>query len=49
MEALRDSTAAALSGLAGERLHPEPPSGGGPGRNAVAAAEFAHRRAVAAW
>jgi len=48
LEALRDSTAAALSGLVGERLHPEPPSGGGPGREAVAAAEAAHRRAVAA-
>ena len=48
LEALRDSTAAALSGLAGERLHPEAPSGGGPGRDAVAAAEVAHRRAVAA-
>ena len=47
LEALRDSTAAALSGLAGERLHPEPPSGGGPGRDAVGAAEVAHRRAVA--
>jgi acetoin utilization deacetylase AcuC-like enzyme len=47
LEALRDSTAAALSGLAGQRLHPEAPSGGGPGRDAVAAADMAHRRAVA--
>jgi acetoin utilization deacetylase AcuC-like enzyme len=48
LEALRDSTAAALVALAGERLHPEAPSGGGPGRDAVVAAELAHRRAAGA-
>jgi acetoin utilization deacetylase AcuC-like enzyme len=47
LEALRDSTAAALAALGGERLHPEPPTGGGPGRDVVTAAELAHRRAVA--
>ena len=31
LEALRDSTAAALGALAGGNLHPEEPSGGGPG------------------
>jgi acetoin utilization deacetylase AcuC-like enzyme len=45
LEALRDSTAAALGALAGERLHPEAPTGGGPGRDVVAAAGLAHRRA----
>jgi acetoin utilization deacetylase AcuC-like enzyme len=47
LEALRDSTAAALGALAGERIHLEAPSGGGPGRDVVVAAELAHRRAVA--
>lgn len=47
LEALRDSTAAALAALAGERLHDEGPSGGGPGREAVAAARLAHQRASA--
>jgi acetoin utilization deacetylase AcuC-like enzyme len=46
LEALRDSTAATLAALAGESLHPETPSGGGPGRDAVAAAQLAHRRAL---
>jgi acetoin utilization deacetylase AcuC-like enzyme len=46
LEALRDSTAAALGALAGERLHVETPSGGGPGRDVVAAARLAHLRAV---
>jgi acetoin utilization deacetylase AcuC-like enzyme len=46
LEALRDSTAAALAALAGARLHPERPTGGGPGREAVAAADMAHRRAT---
>jgi acetoin utilization deacetylase AcuC-like enzyme len=45
LEALRDSTEAALGALAGARLHPERPTGGGPGREVVAAAEMAHRRA----
>jgi acetoin utilization deacetylase AcuC-like enzyme len=48
LEALRDSTAAALGALAGERVHIEPPSGGGPGRDAIAAAGLAHRRATGA-
>jgi acetoin utilization deacetylase AcuC-like enzyme len=46
LEALRDSTAATLAALAGVQLHPEAPSGGGPGRDAVAAAQLAHRRAL---
>ncbi|HET6950570.1 MAG TPA: histone deacetylase [Acidimicrobiales bacterium] len=45
LAALRDSTTAALGALAGEKVHPERPSGGGPGRDAVAAAGLAHRRA----
>jgi acetoin utilization deacetylase AcuC-like enzyme len=45
--ALRDSTAAALAALAGERLHEEAPTSGGPGREVVAAADIAHRRAAA--
>src|SRR5690606_20180505 len=46
LEALRDSTAAALAALAGERLHTEAPTGGGPGRDVVTAAQMVHRRAV---
>jgi acetoin utilization deacetylase AcuC-like enzyme len=46
-DALRDSTAAALGALAGERLHVESPAGGGPGRDVVAAARLAHARAAA--
>jgi acetoin utilization deacetylase AcuC-like enzyme len=46
LDALRDSTAAALGALAGERIHVEAPSGGGPGRDAVAAADLVHRRAA---
>lgn len=46
LEALRDSTAAAIAALAGERLHVEAPTGGGPGRDVVTAAEVAHRRAA---
>ena len=45
--ALRDSTAAALAALAGERLHTEAPTGGGPGRDVVGAVDIAHRRAMA--
>jgi len=48
LEALRDSTAAALVALAGDRLHPEAPSGGGPGRDSILAAELAHKRATGA-
>src|ERR687894_1178108 len=47
LEALRDSTAATLAALAGERSPPEAPSGGGPGRDVIAAADIAHRRALA--
>jgi acetoin utilization deacetylase AcuC-like enzyme len=47
LEALRDSTAATLGALAGERIHVEAPSGGGPGRDIVVAANLAHRRATA--
>jgi acetoin utilization deacetylase AcuC-like enzyme len=46
LDALRDSTAAALRALAGERVHVEAPSGGGPGRDVVAAASLAHHRAL---
>ena len=46
LDALRDSTAAALAALAGERIHAEPPSGGGPGSDVVEAAGTAHRRAA---
>ncbi|MBN2624231.1 MAG: histone deacetylase, partial [Acidimicrobiales bacterium] len=35
LDALRDSTAAALGALVGETIHPEAPSGGGPGRDVV--------------
>jgi acetoin utilization deacetylase AcuC-like enzyme len=38
LQALADSTAAALSALAGERHEPEAPTSGGPGRDVVAAA-----------
>ena len=48
LEALRDSPAATLAALAGEKVHPEAPSGGGPGRDAVVAAGLAHLRAVGA-
>jgi acetoin utilization deacetylase AcuC-like enzyme len=47
LDALRDSTAAALGALAGERIHTEAPTGGGPGRDVVDAAGMAHRRAAA--
>jgi acetoin utilization deacetylase AcuC-like enzyme len=46
LDALRDSTAAAVAALVGERIHDEAPSGGGPGADVVAAAGVAHRRAV---
>jgi acetoin utilization deacetylase AcuC-like enzyme len=42
LEALRVSTAAVLVALAGDRLHPEPPTSGGPGRDVVDAAALAH-------
>jgi acetoin utilization deacetylase AcuC-like enzyme len=45
LEALRDSTAAVLVALAGERLRPEAPTSGGPGREVVDAAAVAHTRA----
>jgi acetoin utilization deacetylase AcuC-like enzyme len=48
LAALRDSTAAALAALAGDRLHPEPPSSGGPGQDVVDVAALAHSRAVQA-
>ena len=46
LDALRSSTAATMAALVGERLHPEKPTGGGPGDEALAAASLAHRRAV---
>jgi acetoin utilization deacetylase AcuC-like enzyme len=45
LEALRDSSAAALAALLGEPLHPEAPTSGGPGREVVLAAGLAHTRA----
>jgi acetoin utilization deacetylase AcuC-like enzyme len=45
LEALRDSTAAVLVALAGDRLRPEAATSGGPGREAVDAAAVAHTRA----
>ena len=42
LDALSASTAACVSALAGERLHPERLSGGGPGREAVKAARAIH-------
>jgi acetoin utilization deacetylase AcuC-like enzyme len=45
LEALRDSTTAVLVALAGDRLCPEAPTSGGPGRAAVEAAAAAHARA----
>ena len=38
LEALRHSAAACVAAMAGERLVPEPPTSGGPGRDVVAAA-----------
>ena len=35
LEALSDSTAACLAAMAGEELHPERPTSGGPGRNVI--------------
>jgi acetoin utilization deacetylase AcuC-like enzyme len=45
LQALRDSTAAVLAALAGDRLRPEAATSGGPGREAVDAAAVAHTRA----
>jgi acetoin utilization deacetylase AcuC-like enzyme len=45
LAALRDSTAAVLVALAGDRLRPEAPTSGGPGREVVDAAAVAHTRA----
>ena len=46
LDALRDSAAAALTALAGDGMHPEAPTGGGPGRDMVTAALVTHERAV---
>jgi acetoin utilization deacetylase AcuC-like enzyme len=45
LAALRDSTAAVLVALSGDRLRPEAPSAGGPGRDVVDAAALVHSRA----
>jgi acetoin utilization deacetylase AcuC-like enzyme len=45
LEALAACTAATLGAMAGERLHAEAPTGGGPGAEVVTAAAVAHRRA----
>jgi acetoin utilization deacetylase AcuC-like enzyme len=42
LQALADSTAACLGALAGVAVQPEPPTSGGPGRDAVAAARRVH-------
>jgi acetoin utilization deacetylase AcuC-like enzyme len=42
LSALADSTSACVAALAGERLRPEPPSSGGPGRHVVEAARALH-------
>jgi acetoin utilization deacetylase AcuC-like enzyme len=42
LEALAASSAACVAALLGERLVPEPPTSGGPGRDAVAAAALVH-------
>ena len=44
LDALGASAAACVAALAGERLVPEPPSGGGPGREVVAAARLLRER-----
>ena len=44
--ALRDSSAAALTALAGQARRVEAPTAGGPGRDSVVAASLAHRRAT---
>jgi acetoin utilization deacetylase AcuC-like enzyme len=46
LEALRDSSTAALTALAGGVVRPEPPTTGGPGRDVVVAAGLAHHRAT---
>ena len=45
LDALAACTAATLGAMAGERLHAEEPTCGGPGTEVVAAAAVAHRRA----
>jgi acetoin utilization deacetylase AcuC-like enzyme len=45
VDALRLSSAATLAALVGERLHPERPTGGGPGEEVVDAASLVHQRA----
>ena len=42
LDAMADSTSACVAALAGERLQPEPPSSGGPGRHVVDAARTLH-------
>jgi acetoin utilization deacetylase AcuC-like enzyme len=44
LDALAASAAACVGGLAGAGVVPEPPTGGGPGREAVAAARLVHER-----
>jgi acetoin utilization deacetylase AcuC-like enzyme len=44
LEALRDSTAAVLVALAGDRLRPEAPTSGGPGRDVVDAVALVQTR-----
>jgi acetoin utilization deacetylase AcuC-like enzyme len=46
LDALRLSSAATLAALAGETIHDERPTGGGPGEDMVCAASLAHRRAL---
>jgi acetoin utilization deacetylase AcuC-like enzyme len=46
LQALRDSAGAALTALAGDPQHLEPPTAGGPGEDMVLAAGIAHTRAA---
>ena len=46
LDALRDSTTAALTALAGDGVHVEQPTSGGPGRDAVTVAALARQRAL---
>ncbi|HTN99939.1 MAG TPA: histone deacetylase [Microthrixaceae bacterium] len=44
LTAVAESTAATLGALVGEQLHPEKPSSGGPGSEAISSAELIHKQ-----
>ena len=46
LDALRSSTSATMAALVGDRLHPERPTGGGPGDEVLVAAASAHQQAL---